>query len=103
MTLHRLVLTIGIAACFLGGTANAQLRTFTAPTHGGYPIGYCGHDPMSCGEKVATAFCRAQDYEFASEWSALPGLDATRSLRLPAGASRNHSGCRASARQGSQP
>lgn len=52
-------------------TATAQQGTFPEPTYGGYPLAYCGVDPSTCGEAVATDWCRTMTYDFASEWAAM--------------------------------
>lgn len=59
-----------LALTIVATSANAQLRTFQAPRHGGYAISYCGAEATSCGEVVATAWCRSQGYDHAQEWAA---------------------------------
>lgn len=65
--------------------ADAQVRTFNEPTYGGYAISYCGAASPSCGEAVATAWCRSQSYEFASEWAASSGADDAVTVRIEDG------------------
>lgn len=87
MSLSRLAFG-WFAAGFLAAVtspATAQVRTFDGPSYGGYSISYCGVAADSCGEAVASAWCRSQSYEFASEWSAASGDDGTVTVRLEDG------------------
>jgi len=54
------------------GPVQAQESRFSDPTHGGYPISNCGINRTNCGGSVATAWCRSQNYDVASEWSIVP-------------------------------
>ena len=66
------------AAAGLTVPASGQtVRTFAQPMHEGLPINYCDAAGEVCGAQVATRWCRAQGYDYASDWAATPGIDVT--------------------------
>ena len=48
--------------------ARAENRTFQNPVYQGYRLDYCRASGRECGERVATAWCVIQGFEFASDW-----------------------------------
>lgn len=77
---------LAVAAAVLALPAQAQLQSFASPTHQGADVSYCGAGAGSCGEDMASAWCRAIGYEFASDWAARAGIDASsRAVRLDDG------------------
>jgi hypothetical protein len=77
---------LSIVAILLAMPAGAQLRSFANPQQNGMDVSYCGADSASCGEVSATAWCRSNGYEQASDWAARAGIDAgSRALRLDDG------------------
>jgi hypothetical protein len=46
----------------------AEARTFHSPLFEGYRLDYCKATGRACGERVATEWCVAQGYEYASDW-----------------------------------
>ena len=75
--------------------SDAQVRTFAEPSYGGYDISFCGVSGDSCGEAVASSWCRSQSYEFASEWTVAGGLADTVTVRLEDGQVCRGSSCEA--------
>ena len=73
---HLLPLLVTVLA-LSSALAQAQVRTFEHPRLQGVAVNYCGALSTSCGEQMATYWCLSQGYEYASEWSAAPALDAT--------------------------
>jgi len=67
-----------LALTIIVTNAGAQVRTFQTPRHGGYAVSYCGASDTSCGEAVATAWCRSQGYDRAQEWGARSEPSAVR-------------------------
>jgi len=65
--------TLGALGICLGllcaATSHAEVRTFRNPQHQGYRLDYCQAFGQVCGERVATQWCRAQGYEYASDWA----------------------------------
>jgi hypothetical protein len=85
--LLRVLAVAGLASAIGAKPAAAQLRTFDRPRHEGADVSYCGADGSSCGEGMATAWCRTVGYEFARDWAARAGTDAaSRAVRLDDGA-----------------
>jgi hypothetical protein len=76
MRLMRPVFSIFLLWLLVAAQAEAQVRTFHAPTHGGLPVSYCRADGANCGEPMATQWCHGQDYQYATEWAALAGIDS---------------------------
>jgi hypothetical protein len=66
-------LTLLISLLLIACQVQAQVRTFEAPTQGGYPVSYCG--ARGCGAAVATAWCKSQDFQQATGWTIEPGVD----------------------------
>ncbi len=48
--------------------AQAEVRTFGNPAYEGYRLDFCKGSGRECGERVATEWCVAQGYEYASDW-----------------------------------
>jgi hypothetical protein len=71
MSIRAKVLTAWGVSLFLWVVApsHAEVRTFINPPHDGYRLDFCQESGAACGERVATAWCRAQGYEYASDWS----------------------------------
>ncbi|MGD8339269.1 MAG: hypothetical protein PVH89_00725 [Gammaproteobacteria bacterium] len=93
--------------CYLGAflaalitlDASAQVRTYDNPEHEGFAVSYCGADSSSCGEYMATAWCVAIGYEYATDWAARAGAsDALRTVRLDDGAVCEGAACESFAR-----
>jgi len=78
MNIRKKVLTACSVSLLLGiaAPANAEVRTFLNPRHDGYRLDYCQASGEICGERVATAWCRAQGYEYASDWSIASDIGA---------------------------
>jgi hypothetical protein len=75
-----------LLAALLAMPAEAQLQNFENPEHEGFDVSYCGADTASCGEGMALAWCRSQGFDYASDWAARAGIDASsRSVRLDDG------------------
>jgi hypothetical protein len=80
-------LVLALAASALAGPAAGQTQTFPNPTQDGFPLDYCMAGGGVCGEDVAMSWCRAQGYEYASEWAAVAGSDVgSATIRLDDGA-----------------
>jgi hypothetical protein len=79
MNLRRLSCLSLLAAAAAGFAAPsaAQVRTFTNPMHQGLSVNYCIAGGEICGEQVAMEWCRAQGYDYASNWAATRGIDVT--------------------------
>lgn len=83
MLIRRLIVSCAILAAASAGEAVAQERTFDNPTYRGFEVSYCGVGSTSCGERMATTFCEANGYDYASEWAARAGIEGvTRAVRL---------------------
>lgn len=77
---------LSIAACLFALPAGAQPQSFANPQQNGVDVSYCGADPASCGEVMASAWCQSHGYEYASDWAARAGIDASsRAVRLDDG------------------
>lgn len=77
---------LGLAGLVFALSASAQVRTFTNPAHEGLAVDYCIADGSICGEDVAKSWCRSQGYEYATEWTAKPGIDfSSATIRLDDG------------------
>lgn len=75
--------TLSILAILFALPAAAQVQSFVNPQENGLDVSYCGADPASCGEAMASAWCQAHGYEYASDWAARAGIDASsRAVRL---------------------
>jgi hypothetical protein len=62
----RIVLAVIIPAILLAAPAQAERRTFTVANNpDGYGIDRCLAAGAACGVAVATAYCRARDFEQA--------------------------------------
>lgn len=85
-SIHRLTPIVALATVLVAQTASADVRTFEAPTYSNYAISYCGADGTSCGEQMATRWCRSQGYDSARDWAAVGGADDTATVRLDDGA-----------------
>ncbi len=81
----NLSLALVCLALAVPGAAEAEVRTFRAPTYGGYAISFCGADSSTCGETVATSWCRSQSFDFATEWAVISGVVDQVSVRLEDG------------------
>jgi hypothetical protein len=80
-------LTLVAMAAATASPAHAQVRTFNSPQLNGFDVSYCGTDSDSCGESMAMAWCRSVGYDYASDWAARTGIDASsRAIRLDDGA-----------------
>jgi hypothetical protein len=65
----------------------AQVQTFVHPRYQGFDVNYCGADNASCGERVATEWCRLNGYQYATDWAAGLVVEAgSRSVRMDDGA-----------------
>jgi hypothetical protein len=53
----------------VGTVAEAETRSFRLPSFEGYRLDYCKASGRECGERVATAWCVAQGYEYSSDWA----------------------------------
>jgi hypothetical protein len=97
MSLSRCLtlLTVAVVLSATSRPAESQVRTFRAPAHGGYAINYCGMDSSTCGEGVATAWCRSQSYDYATEWAATAGAETTTTVRLEDGVFCQGAACEA--------
>lgn len=85
-----------ILGAMLSLPAGAQVRQFDSPKHEGFDISYCGSDSVSCGESVATAWCRSNGYDYASGWAARAGIDdSSRAVRLDDGSVCQGAACEA--------
>jgi len=78
---------LAVAAAMLALPAAAQIQSFEGPRYQGFDVSYCGADVESCGERMASAWCRTRGFEHASGWAARAGVDAaSRAMRLDDGA-----------------
>ncbi len=78
---------VALIAATLGMSAAAQVQVFDSPRYEGFDVSYCGVDAASCGERMATAWCRTRGFDSASGWAARAGVDAaSRAIRLEDGA-----------------
>ncbi|HEY7671532.1 MAG TPA: hypothetical protein VIC71_04885 [Gammaproteobacteria bacterium] len=79
MTTRRLpsVYVTALAAAGFAVSAHAQVRTFANPAHDGLPLSYCVAGGEVCGAKAATDWCQTQGFDYATDWSAAPGVDVT--------------------------
>lgn len=76
-----------LSAAMLSLPAAAQIQSFDSPRYQGFDVSYCGADTESCGERMASAWCRTRGFEHASGWAARAGVDsASRAVRLDDGA-----------------
>ncbi len=66
LPLHLAVLTL--LAGSIAPEARAERRTFVNPSFQGYRLDYCKASGRECGERIATAWCVVQGYEYASVW-----------------------------------
>ena len=66
MRIQRVLVGLSIAAAMLAATAaQAEKRIFITTNADGYGVDRCLSTGASCGTRVATAYCRAQDYQQA--------------------------------------
>ena len=78
---------LALSAAMLSLPAAAQIQGFESPRYEGFDVSYCGVDAESCGERMASAWCRTRGFEHASSWAARAGVDAaSRAVRLDDGA-----------------
>jgi hypothetical protein len=68
---------LSIVAILFAMPAGAQIQSFPNPQQDGLDISYCGADAATCGEAMASAWCQTQGYEYASDWAARAGIDAS--------------------------
>jgi hypothetical protein len=94
------LVSVGVVlAAVISVDASAQVRTYDNPQHDGLAVSYCGADPSSCGEYMATAWCLSIGYEYASDWAARAGIrQPIRAIRLDDGAICEGAACEAFAR-----
>ena len=57
-----------VFASSVAPAAQADVRTFRTPSFEGYRLDYCKSSGSECGERVATAWCVTQGFEYASDW-----------------------------------
>jgi hypothetical protein len=56
---------------------SGQLQTYLNPVQEGYRLAYCDVGGKLCGEPVASAWCRAQGFEKASDWKVAEQIGAS--------------------------
>jgi len=71
MKRHNLMLFAASIIVFSapGSKAQAETRSFQLPSFEGYRFDYCKASGRECGERVATAWCVGQGYEYSSDWA----------------------------------
>jgi hypothetical protein len=77
---------ICFAAALLGaGTANAERRTFIIASNAdGYGVDRCLASGAACGIALATAYCRAHDFEQAVAFRKIARTDITGTIAASA-------------------
>jgi hypothetical protein len=74
--------------------ARAEDRTFQNPVYQGYRLDYCKASGRDCGERVATAWCATQGFEYASDWGIDRDIGTLQpTLRLDNGDLCDHEQC----------
>lgn len=79
------MISLGLVAV----AANAEVRTFEAPTLRGKPLSFCSADGNVCGADFAHQWCLEQGFERASNWTL---MDNAGVIASPSNRANNRSG-----------